>query len=35
VFSRLILSTNHAAAHIDRLTLTEPPTPAAAEAQAD
>jgi hypothetical protein len=34
-FSRLILSTNHAAALIDRLKLTEPPTPAEAEAQAD
>ena len=34
-FSRLILSTNHAAALIDRLKLTEPPTPAEAEAHAD
>lgn len=34
-FSRLILSTNHAAALIDRLKLTEPPNAAEAEAQAD
>lgn len=32
-FSRIILSTNHAAALIDRLKLTEPPTEAEAEAQ--
>ncbi len=34
-FSRLILSTNHAAALIDRLKLTEPPAPAEADVQVD